>query len=288
MFKGLPGCGKSTKAEEMILAAPPGQAVRVNRDLLRIMLNADRWKGSKTEDGVVAARDGLISMFMLRGVPLIISDDTNFHPSCENMFKMLCAQGGYSFEVVDMTSVPVAECIARDLKRPKSVGEKVIKRMYRDYLEPKYAPVEPDPSLPNAILVDIDGTLAHMVAPAGGKIRSPYDYHRANEDALDEVVHDLVQDAHDRGYTVIVMSGRDEECRDVSEAWLAAHGIKYEAFYMRKRGDTRKDSVVKSELFDAHILGKYNVRYVLDDRDQVVVMWRERGLKVLQVAPGDF
>ena len=33
---------------------------------------------------------------------------------------------------------------------------------------------------------------------------------------------------------------------------------------------------------------QYDVEFVLDDRDRVVKMWRDRGLKVLQVAEGDF
>ena len=39
-----------------------------------------------------------------------------------------------------------------------------------------------------------------------------------------------------------------------------------------------------------HILikDKYQVDYVLDDRNQVVEMWRSLGLTCLQVADGDF
>ena len=58
--------------------------------------------------------------------------------------------------------------------------------------------------------------------------------------------------------------------------------------FMRPTGDTRKDSILKKEIYDNHIKGKYNVKYVLDDRDSVVEMWREQGLTCLQVAPGDF
>jgi len=38
---------------------------------------------------------------------------------------------------------------------------------------------------------------------------------------------------------------------------------------MRPQGDMRKDSIVKRELFDAHICDQYNVLFVLDDRDQL-------------------
>ena len=36
------------------------------------------------------------------------------------------------------------------------------------------------------------------------------------------------------------------------------------------------------------ILDKYNVAFVLDDRDQVVRVWRDLGLTCLQVDYGDF
>ena len=58
---------------------------------------------------------------------------------------------------------------------------------------------------------------------------------------------------------------------------------------MRKTEDVRKDAIVKKEFFDTHIRDKYFVKYVLDDRNQVVDMWRlELGLACLQVNYGDF
>lgn len=46
---------------------------------------------------------------------------------------------------------------------------------------------------------------------------------------------------------------------------------------------------MKRELYETFVEGKYNVRLVLDDRNQVVDMWRdELGLTCFQVAPGDF
>jgi hypothetical protein len=46
--------------------------------------------------------------------------------------------------------------------------------------------------------------------------------------------------------------------------------------------------VVKLELFDEHIRDQYDVQFVLDDRNQVVDMWRQLGLTCLQVGPGAF
>ena len=57
--------------------------------------------------------------------------------------------------------------------------------------------------------------------------------------------------------------------------------------FMRPKDDYRKDSLVKKEIYNNE-LSKYNVLFVYDDRNQVVDMWRELGVKVFQVEPGNF
>lgn len=57
---------------------------------------------------------------------------------------------------------------------------------------------------------------------------------------------------------------------------------------MRSDGDDRRDDIVKKELYDNHIKGKYNVKYVFDDRSRVIDMWRKEGLRCLQVQAGNF
>lgn len=58
---------------------------------------------------------------------------------------------------------------------------------------------------------------------------------------------------------------------------------------MRPKGDMRKDSIIKKELFEAHIKDKYYIEAVFDDRNQIVDTWRkEIGLTCLQVNYGNF
>lgn len=58
---------------------------------------------------------------------------------------------------------------------------------------------------------------------------------------------------------------------------------------MRAAGDYRKDAVIKKEMFDTQIEGKYFVEFVLDDRNQVVDLWRkDLNLPCFQVYYGDF
>jgi hypothetical protein len=135
-----------------------------------------------------------------------------------------------------------------------------------------------------AVIVDIDGTLALRTGD-----RSPYDWDRVGEDEPHPPVIELVQLIAAAGrHAVILMSGRDEVCRWQTEMWLDAQGVRFDELWMRAERDNRKDSVVKEELYWQHIHGRYQVSWVIDDRRQVVTMWRRLGLTVLQCADGDF
>lgn len=140
--------------------------------------------------------------------------------------------------------------------------------------------------LPVAVIVDVDGTLAHR--GDNPDARRFFDWHRVGEDTPDEHIVELVNILAQRIH-VIVMSGRDEVCRPETVAWLDKHLARYDALHMRPHRDNRKDAIVKRELYEQHVAGRYDVRWVLDDRAQVVRMWRdELGLTVLQCADGDF
>ena len=75
--------------------------------------------------------------------------------------------------------------------------------------------------------------------------------------------------------------------------WAQARSYQNE-FYMRdhtlvdEKGNKLDDTIIKKDIYEQWIKPRFNVRFVLDDRDRVVKMWREQGLKVLQVAEGDF
>lgn len=135
-----------------------------------------------------------------------------------------------------------------------------------------------------AVLVDIDGTLALRTGD-----RSPYDWDRVGEDEPNPPVIEMVQIIKAAGrHRIILMSGRDESCRWQTEMWLDAQQVPYDELYMRTEKDNRKDSIVKEELYRQHVDGRYEVAFVIDDRKQVVSMWRGLGLSCFQVAEGNF
>jgi len=283
MMKGLPGSGKSTSAK--MLMNGPFKYKRVNRDELRLMIDNGKW--SQDNEKLIRNIRDLIIVECLSAGQNVIIDDTNLDPSLEDHFKNLIASFKAEFEVVDFTNVDKDECIKRDLARPNSVGSKVINKMYNQYIAKKEIIIY-DPNLPNAIMCDIDGTLALF-----GKA-NPYE-RDFTKDEVNKVVKELLDnnldvdnETEEHNLFIILCSGRQEKFRKQTEQWLENNGIYYDFLFMRQTGDIRKDSIVKKEFYDNNIKSKFNVKFVLDDRDQVVQMWRNAGLTCLQVAEGDF
>lgn len=148
-------------------------------------------------------------------------------------------------------------------------------------------PYVPDTSLPKAIIVDVDGT----VALRNG--REPFDWSRVGEDLPNLPVIEVIQAMwahhgnHRDGLEIIFMSGRPEECRRQTELWLEANVSLPFQLHMRSDGDFRPDWIVKDELF-APLRGKYHFLSAWDDRDQMVRYWRKLGLQCFQVSEGNY
>jgi len=133
-----------------------------------------------------------------------------------------------------------------------------------------------------AIICDIDGTLAIM------SDRSPYDYEKSINDTLNKPVAEILG-KFARTHTIILVTGREETNLKTTLKWLQKNNVPYHMIFMRKESDFRKDNVIKREIFYNEINGKYEISFVLDDRNQVVDMWRkDLGLTCLQVNYGDF
>jgi predicted kinase len=281
ILKGLPGSGKSTWAKEVVLSYP-NTYKRVNKDDLRSMLDGGQYSKAN-EKVVLQTRDLLISNFLKGGFNVIV-DDTNLAPHHIQKIMSIAKEAGVSFEIKEF-DVSVEECIARDLKRPNPVGEKVIRGMYKQFVKPTVdiEPLAQNINLPKAIIVDIDGTVAKMVE------RGPYDWDKVSTDAPIREIVDLVNDYCKMSNTQpLFVSGRDGICFDDTVEWLKKYVTPSPMLFMRPTGSKGKDAIVKRVIFDNEIFGKYYVRFVLDDRDQVVAMWRGLGLRCLQVAYGDF
>jgi len=277
LLKGLPASGKTTYAKELL---KKGNWKRVNKDELRSMIDDGAWS-KKKEQFILNTRDMLVSQAIEYGYNIIV-DDTNFAPKHLSVMEAIADRAiRCGHEVIIETKVfdvGVDECIKRDLVRPNSVGSRVIRKMYNQYIN-KVQTINQDENLQSVVLCDIDGTLAKMIS------RSPFDWAKVGTDELKYSVAKILKDS---SHDIIVLTGRDAVCREETEEWLERNGIEYKELLMREEGDNRKDAIVKKEIYENRIKGKYCVEYILDDRDQVVDMWRSLGLTCLQVDYGDF
>ena len=277
-LKGLPGSGKSTYAKEL---ESKGWA-RVNKDDIRKEFFPDYT--FKDEKEVVYMEDAEIIAELREGNNVVV-DDTNFAPKHQQRLEKIAKEEDADFEVL-FIDTPLEECIKRNRKRANNVPMEAILNMYRKYIAPyREEHVKYNDALDEAILVDIDGTLAHI---DGDNPRSPYDASRAMEDVLDDAVSVLTSMCYQHGYRVIILTGRHSGHLQVTKDWLAANGVEYDEIHCRDEEDTRADYIVKKELFEQYVKDKYNVKFVVDDRPQVCRMWRSLGLKTLQVGDPHF
>ncbi|WP_440121585.1 phosphatase domain-containing protein [Tenacibaculum sp. Ill] len=140
-----------------------------------------------------------------------------------------------------------------------------------------------DEALPKAIICDLDGTLSLI------HNRSPFDGSRCEQDLPNVPIVNLVKNYQQLGYKILLLSGREAKYQPETESWLKKHEIAYDALWMRKSRDNRKDAIIKEEVFKRKIEHKYFIEFILDDRNQVVDLWRkELKLPCLQVFYGDF
>lgn len=274
ILKGLPGSGKSTWARKMV-DDHPGEYKRVNKDDLRDMLDNGR-QGKGNEQFILHIRDSIILTALQEGKSVIV-DDTNLNPIHEKHIRDMV---GDSAQIeIKVFSTTVEECVARDKARgEKSVGEKVIRGMFNRYMRNN----DVSETLPDAIIVDIDGTLAKMAD------RSPYEWERVGEDELHYHIADLINKYSSFGVKILIVTGRDGSSQELTKQWLSKHKIHWDKFFIRPAKNREKDTVIKKRIFEQEIRQKYHVLFVLDDRQQVVDMWRSLGLPCFQVAEGDF
>ena len=278
-LRGLPASGKSYWAEEVIKQKPNWK--RVNKDLLRKMLDDSMWSKAN-EDFVLKIRDIVIENALTMGYNVIV-DDTGFSEKHEKTIRAIAESHDADFEI-KFFDTPVQECLRRNALRANPVPPKVIMDMHNRYLKPKDTKLVQDTSLPRAIVVDLDGTLALHVN------RGPFEVMKCMTDEVNEPVKKAILSAYVGGTKVIFVSGRTDDSKELTKEWLAKNlpEVPDYQLFMRKSGDMRKDCIIKEEIYKAEVIGKYYIDYVLDDRQQVVDSIRAMGITVFQVDSGLF
>jgi predicted kinase len=292
---GVPASGKSTGTRDYLAKNP--NAVAVSRDDFRYGLRNSGVTEPKIEDMITELVDMTILKAFTRGLDVVV-DATNLKESYINHFVELAKyRADVEFRIYDIS---LEKALERDKNRERSVGEHVIRKMFKQYRvlvetypfqniqktpewKQRFEHIKKTNSeLPDCVLFDLDGTLALM------NNRSPYDWDKVDNDDLNHVVAEQIKFHKSLGRTIIFFTGRDEESRGKTNEWIEFYGLHCDLMYMRKDGDPRRDNIVKKEMFNEHIVGKFHPVCVYDDRIQVVKMWYELGVFCYNVNQGMF
>lgn len=146
-----------------------------------------------------------------------------------------------------------------------------------------------------SIIFDLDGTLAIIEKRKTLAMKNGHmdwdEFFRPTNIALDEPNEPVIASflaLQQKGYRMVIFSGRDDISRSETIEWLSSHGVVADLLVMRKNGDYTPDDIVKKKWLDELFPDRSAVLCVFDDRDKVVNMWRREGLSCFQVAPGNF
>lgn len=280
---GASNSGKTTWTQAL---CSDGNTVNLNRDNLRAEFctasgDLKDYKFSKAKERKVTGLQRTMAEYALTIEKMnVVISDTNLNQGKRDSWKDFAEDLGVDYEEIHFFE-PLKVLLERNLKRDYSVPTSVI---FNQFMQMQkilgHYIYEPTEGLPECVIVDIDGTLADHEG-----IRSPFDWVKVDLDRPNKDVVEYVKMLADRtNIEIIIFSGRDECSRELTEKWLIQNEIGYSALYMRPEGNTECDTVIKRNMFDRHIKGKYNVSHVIDDRPKVVDMWWSLGLKVWSVA----
>lgn len=311
-IKGLPSSGKSSLAKEIV--KKDGNAVRVNKDLLRKMLHFDVFSGKK--EGITKQAERVLAKeFLETGINVIV-DDTNLSEGHKQSWKSLADEVGAKFEIEDLTkNIDIEELFRRDDIRENKVGRHVIVSMAMQYklIKPDYFGTKG-----KWVICDIDGTLAdishrlHFVKKtcydcgnfhdgqncSAGGVHDKKDWKSFFSEMINDTVRtdirDIVLDYKEKGYSIIFVSGRPDNYRDETKYWLSnvafkntkfVEGEDYATILMRRAGDRRPDNETKEDILKTHFELE-DIECVMDDRPRCIRVWKEAGLKVIDCGDG--
>lgn len=144
-----------------------------------------------------------------------------------------------------------------------------------------------------AIIVDIDGTLADISTTIHILEKDATNWDEWAEATRkcpsNKWCEELIDAMYVRGYHIVFVTGRNNKYRALTKEWLKRHTtVKDYTLVMRPNNDFRSDELVKEDLYYDEVEKRYDILFVVDDRQRVVDAWRKLGLVCLQCARGDY
>lgn len=141
------------------------------------------------------------------------------------------------------------------------------------------------------LVSDIDGTISdatHRLHFIKGEEKRWDEFYTASvlETPISGVI-DLLKAYRSSGFPIVLLTGRNDAYREITNMWLDYHDVPYDLLVMRSPGDRRLDYQIKVEWLK-EFREKAKVSVVFEDRKRVVEAMRELGLTVFHVAEGDY
>jgi len=299
MLVGPPGSGKSTFSKQLVQTAFRKKApVYVNQDSQGV----DHF--AVFDDALLAGDD-------------IVVDRMNFNKEQRGRYLRLAKDFGYRTKIVVLHQ-PYDVCFERIMNRKnhETIKDEKAARGALHTFFTRYERVSDDEAdeiervWPKgdkryAIICDLDGTLCNIEHRLVYVKNSPKDwkafFQNLDKDTPNQWCVDLLKGLS-KQYAIVYCSGRPRDHKEQTVEWLKKYGLdklnwaglighndRYDFYlYMRAGGDFRRDDIVKEIILDFEILTRFTPYLMIDDRQQVVDMWRKRGYTCLQCAPGDF
>lgn len=306
LARGLPGSGKSTWAKQWVEEDPENR-LRVNRDNIRWILFKQYYLSpdahgttQEKEAHVTHVQNNMVHKGLREGKQVVV-DNTNLDPRVFREFGKIATQYGAHLTNKDFP-VDIEECIRRNNARDRVVPEHAIRGMMKNYLGPNGEfhlfpgtyPTKPftmPEEIKDAIIFDMDGTLVNVNSLVQKYMKGKYrNFDRFHRDSLWAPPHvEVLQMAHDaaeNNIPVIITTARKEVYREVTQAWLDKHGVQYENIFMRKSDDNRPDVEVKTDILE-EINKYYNIVHAVDDRREVIDLWKSNNIYTTEVITDD-
>lgn len=299
ILRGLPGSKRSEHSKLMVEKDP--WLIRTSRADIGMELygyyHPDDLNRFQT-DNVSLIHKNQIDTALKAGLSVV---DDNHNLDAESVKKLYILGNRYKadIQILDF-DLHFEKCIKADKFSTTGYGETYIRSLVKKFIDHGHirsAPLnrpeeiklgrryEPDKSLPKAFWLDADGTFFNM-----GE-RDPFDFSKVHLDTVHEHIFNICSALVAAGYKAIVMTGRDESCREATWKAFVDAGLEPHEMYMRPNGTSDiEDFMIKEQMFfENELHKKYFVEFALDDRHTVVKHTRDSmGIPVLQVAPGDF
>lgn len=284
----------------VIMVGPPGSGKSTSCQVYK-----DSGWTYINQDSQGKAHMQLFEEAVLNGKDIVV-DRMDFSRNQRDRYLSIGKKYNYSTKIVvlhESHDTCFKRCMARkdhETIKEETGARGALKLFFTQYERPLKGEADiiqfeyPPGDKPKAIICDLDGTLCD-VEHRRHFVRKPFgerkDWKGFFEAMSDDKPHWWCSDLLHKfwpGTNVVFCSGRPDNYRKLTQEWLVKYGLDIGPLLMRHRNDQRQDDVVKEIILDFEILTRYTPYFMIDDRQQVVDMWRKRGYTCLQCAAGDF